>query len=130
MNSKYEERRAYKRLLFSFKDEIVGVFTRTGDVNDLLTFNIMNISEGGLRITYKRGINLKLRKGDRLLLKKINGSKPLGFISNVTMEIRWILDNEFLDHVGFGCQFLNIPDKPRRQIRTLVEEAFELNTTN
>ncbi len=128
MNSTYEERREHKRILFSFRDEIIGVFVHTGDINDLLTLNVMNISEGGIGITYKREINKKLRRGDRLLLKKITGPKPLDSISNVTTQIQWILDNHYLDHIGFGCKFLNIPETIRDRIRELVEERFEKNT--
>ena len=49
MQTGVEERRKYKRVLFTVEDGIVGVFSPPDSQDIPITANVMNLSEGGLR---------------------------------------------------------------------------------
>ena len=53
-----DERRKYKRVLFTIEDGIIGTFTESDKKTDIVDANVMNISEGGVQLTFKLHINL------------------------------------------------------------------------
>lgn len=64
----------------------------------------------------------KIKKGDRIILKTVNGPKPLNFNQNIEMQVMWVLDHQFLRNVGYGCMFLNLPQEKAELIRIMVAD--------
>ena len=75
MNKKASERRKHKRLLFTIEDGIIGIFSPPGSDKNKITASVMNISEGGIQLTFKSILSNIIKEGDRLLLTEIRGSK-------------------------------------------------------
>lgn len=117
-------KRRYKRVFYSAEDRMIGFFMLP-DLQGQLVAQIMNVSVGGLHFTIKRNEMLTLRIGDRLILTKIIGSSPLRIVSNIEMEIKWILDHQMMKHVGFGCEFHNLPDSIRSHITHYIESGWK-----
>jgi c-di-GMP-binding flagellar brake protein YcgR len=114
------EKRRFKRAVFSIEDGIIGVFSSNDFTNDSIAASIMNISAGGLQFILPRGAYPEIGTGDRLILREIKGTTDLKFISNVELEVKWIMDHQIFEHVGIGCEFLNTPDAIRDQIDQFV----------
>lgn len=117
------ERRKHERLYLSTKDGIKGVFTHTGHRQDI-EGHIMDISAGGVSLALKKEGDKGLSKGDLLVLKKVDGTPYLRPMANIVMRIRWVLYHDHLNHIGCGCEFINIP-----QVYGLLIQQF-MNAQN
>ncbi len=128
MENKKEQRRL-KRVYFSAADGIEGVFSFSleNSESNLITANIMNLSAGGLNAAFKKHAAGDIRIGDRLILKKIRGTKRLEFCTDMELEVRWTMGagDHMLKHVGVGCEFKNIPESIRQQIAQFVDSETE-----
>ena len=89
----------------------------------------MNISVGGLHFTIKRNELISLKIGDRLILTKLMGNSPLQIVSDIEVEIKWVLDYQLMKHVGFGCEFRNLSDMMRTQLSNFVESGLGIGST-
>ncbi len=93
--------------------------------NEVIRTRILNLSEGGVFFTAasnEERLN-KLDKGGRLILVKISGTTPGLNIQHTEMEVRWTIYDKFLDHIGFGCEFVDIAEQTRRQIVGFVARS-------
>jgi hypothetical protein len=86
------EKRKFKRIVFSAKDEVMGVFTLPGFVDDLVSHKIADISAGGLRFILPRGDDLKVGIGDTFFLHEIKGKPQLAFVADIDLEVKWVMD--------------------------------------
>lgn len=118
------ERREFKRALFSIEDGVVGILSVPELQKKPITAYLLNLSVGGMYFTLRTDERNKIKKGDHLVLVQIKGSTSLKFLVNIDAEIRWILNYENFEHVGIGCQFLNIPDSSRDQIGKFVDSWY------
>lgn len=121
MNDDRPERRRYKRAYFSKQDSLVGILKLSDYHEASLTADVKDLSEGGIGFALKRDLNHKIVPGNRLTIKKIQGTDHLGFINNLKMKVIWILDIDELEYVGFGCEFLGMPQAAREKIRNYVK---------
>ena len=115
------ERRAYNRVLFTVEDGIIGTLSLPGKETDPITAEVINISEGGICLTFKPILNQRIKEGDRLLLTEIRSKKSQQLIINVDTEIKWISENELSNQIGTGCEFGNIPAEEKDRINEFVE---------
>lgn len=109
------EKRKSNRHYFAPEEEMVGIFF-IKDLDKRVSFTIGNISDGGLYFSSKRGSAANLSKGNHIFLEEIKGKSGLNFIATIELEIRWVLDEKILEHVGFGCKFINLPASLGKQI--------------
>ena len=121
MKSKQSERRKFKRVLFTPEDGIVGVFNPPHDEGEMITAQVMNVSEGGLQLTFKPILKNRIKEGDRLLLTEIKGTTSSQVIINVDTEVRWISEDQLSKQIGIGCEFQNVLEQNKRQISEFVE---------
>ena len=121
MDSNTHEKRQFKRVIFSSDDGVVGIFRHHGMGDQLIASNIVNISEGGLQFIIKKDKKKEMKEGDILTLTRIKGKADLEFTDDTEIEVRWILDLNYFDHVGVGCQFLEIQDMLKDQIKKFIE---------
>jgi len=115
-----QERRKNKRIFFTNEDGIEGVFKFPD--KEPITTNIMNLSSGGLQFVLDRKQIEKIAKGDHLLLEKIKGNEELNFLNDIKLEVKWILDLQFFEHAGIGCEFKDIPTSVVELMEKFVED--------
>lgn len=116
-----ENRRQYKRALFTIEDDIHGIFSIPGSDIRPISTNILNLSEGGAHFIISQKDESHFQPGTRLVLVQIKGHDTLQYLVNVDVEIKWILDHNIMEYAGAGCQFLNTPQSSRDQIKSFVE---------
>jgi hypothetical protein len=66
-------------------------------------------------------MNNGLKEGDILTLTRIKGKSDLEFQDSLKIEIRWILNSNYFEHVGIGCQFKDAPESLKERIRKFIE---------
>lgn len=115
-----DERRKYKRVLFTIEDGIIGTFSSSELTEEGIDANVINISEGGVQLTFKPILNHKIRVGDRLLLTEIRGEKSGQVIVNVDAEVKWISEDRLSEDIGIGLQFVDVL-KQSKNLNEFVE---------
>jgi hypothetical protein len=117
------EKRRLERIFFTTEDGITGsfIFSDRQTELDLLTANVINLSEGGLTLTLTKDKRGKIGIRDHIILTQVKGIKELEFLTNVEAEVKWILDDPSLGFIGFGCEFLNAPQSQRDAIRIFID---------
>lgn len=119
----YAEKRTYERIFFSREQRVEGLLSLHGDGGGLKVI-VLNLSEGGLQFIQKREHKTEIKKGDRLTLKGLVGPDPLNFMRDIELEIKWVLDHDFLAHLSYGCEFLEMPKDMQEVIRDVVDAGM------
>ncbi len=118
------EKRRFQRAVFAIGDGVIGVFSTDGFTNDSMAASIMNLSAGGLQFILPRDTSPEIGTGDRLILREIKGTTGLRFVSNLELEVKWVMDLQIFEHVGIGCEFLNASDAIMDQIDRFVDSEI------
>ncbi|MBU0674669.1 MAG: PilZ domain-containing protein [Proteobacteria bacterium] len=115
------DRRKYPRIFFSVDDEVAASIT-TPNTNNLPPFHakVMDLSLGGLFFTIKRGELLPINEGDFLLLKDIIAFFQFRITCEIEMKVKRVQDHQFIEYIGFGCEFISPPPETEEQIRNLL----------
>ena len=116
-----ENRRQFKRALFIIEDDIQGVFSIPGSDIGPISTHVLNLGEGGAHFIIDSSDESHFQPGTKIILVQIKGPNPLQYLVNVDAEVKWILDHNIMEYVGAGCQFLNITQSSRDQIKSFVE---------
>ena len=119
-----EDRRKFKRILFSAEEEVTGVVSLSGADDETVAFKIADLSAGGLRFLTQKTDSGNIKMGDTLLLQTIDGKSQLDFISDLQLEVRWIMDDPRFAHAMIGCEFSDISDSDREHIEQFVESEL------
>ena len=119
MNTHWEERRKYRRVFFKKEDGIVASFTFPEIQGDPVEAGVMNLSEEGVCLTYRKNAAIKIKKDDILILSQLKGVTPELEFDELKIEVRWIMDDNFFEHEQIGCKILNATDSLREQIRQI-----------
>jgi len=115
-----DERRKYKRVLFTIEDGIIGTFTESNQETDIVDANVLNISEGGVQLTFKPILNHRIKVGDKLLLTEIRGEKSGQVVVNVDAEVKWITEDRLSEEIGLGLEFVDVL-KQTKKLNEFVE---------
>lgn len=115
-----DERRKFKRVLFTIEDGIIGTFTESNKKMDIVDANVMNISEGGVQLTFKPILNHRIKVGDKLLLTEIRGEKSGQVVVNVDAEVKWITEDRLSEDIGLGLEFVDVL-KQSKKLNEFVE---------
>ncbi len=126
MANNLREQRESRRHYFTADENIVGVFY-IKELDTRVTLKIANICNGGIYFSSKRDTSIEHLKNTPIYLEEIKGHSALNFTDNIKLIIRWVLDKEILQHVGFGCQFINLPEHIFKQIDDFVESEVYHN---
>jgi c-di-GMP-binding flagellar brake protein YcgR len=118
------EKRKFKRIVFSAKDEVMGVFAFPGFVDDLGSYKIADISAGGLRFILPRDDAFQIAANDALLLREIKGKFQLEFVAGIEIKVKWVMDHEMLEHLMIGCEFVDISPTVQTQLAEFVESEL------
>jgi c-di-GMP-binding flagellar brake protein YcgR len=116
-----KERRRFRRVFFSIDDGVKGILAFSDLQRGVLAAHIINISEGGLGLALDKDKKNRIARGDSVILTHITGIERLEFLVNVDAEIKWIMDDPSLEFVGFGCEFLDVPQPIRDAVETFID---------
>ena len=119
-----EERRKFKRVLFTVQDGIVGVFNPPGNDGSPIEATVMDMSQGGVRLLFKPILQNRIMEGDRLVLSEIKGAGSSQVIVTVDTEVKWITEDELNESIGLGVEFLNVLDDDQQKISDMAEFWF------
>jgi c-di-GMP-binding flagellar brake protein YcgR len=127
MGKEYDgfEKRKFKRIVFSAKDEVVGVFKLSKLPGKPVFHKIADISAGGLRFILHRDDGLNLSMGDRFFLHEIQGKTTLEFVGAVELEVKWTMDHEIFEHIMIGCEFIHMTEAFQEQLEQFVESELK-----
>ena len=120
MTESYAIKRCHTRIYFGGRDRISGIISAVGNLKISFSSSILNLSEGGLQFNQKRREYRGLQTGDRLILRRIIGLHELVSLTDIPMQIMWVMDNEYLDHVVMGVAFTKLADRQRRTLQSFV----------
>lgn len=110
-----DKRAETKILLVPSKDVLA-----SGEPEKEFEATVMNFSEGGLGFSMLRKGFWTLRSMDNLVILSVVGLPPFDEMAGISLEVKWVLDNSELAHIGFGCQFQNISDALRDKLRSYI----------
>jgi c-di-GMP-binding flagellar brake protein YcgR len=121
MTQSYEEKRNTPRIYFENDEKISAAHN---GIAEPFFVDVLNLSSGGMQFSQSRAKSVPVKVGDHLSLIGLNGLNGLGEISDVTMEVRWVIDQDFLGVISAGCQFLDMSDKHQQQIQQMIDERL------
>jgi c-di-GMP-binding flagellar brake protein YcgR len=120
--TKDKERRQFRRIVFTLDDGIVGLLDPPGvKGGQPITAQVLNLSEGGLQLTFNTVLKQRIKEGDRLLLTEIRGVDAAEVIVNVDTEVRWISRSQLSEKIGLGCEFKNLLKDAKQKINKIIE---------
>ena len=114
------ENRIYRRVIFSPEDKTAVNFY---DFNSdkIVYAKVVNVSKGGICIAIsKNEIKDLPKRGDKLVLLKIEAPNKLNFPLNADLQISWALTDETLEQIGIGCKFENLTERNKSQIEEFL----------
>ena len=120
------EQRKFKRYFFPNHEMIRAVFSFSDDTGLVFDSKVLNLSELGLGLVVRKSDTNAaddLKTGDILHLKEIVGNPDLKFIRKIKSEIRWVVNAQWMDNIGFGCEFVDISDELRGKIDSFINVA-------
>ena len=115
------ERRKFKRIVFSARDEVIGVFTFSGSPDKRVSYKIADISAGGLRFILPRDADLKINVGDTISLHEITGKKKLEIDGDIWLEVKWTMDHDMFQHIMVGCEYIHVTEVFQEQLEAFAE---------
>ena len=118
-NSGREQRR-YPRIYFG-GEAAISAEIQVNHGQNSLAGAVLNISAGGLQFSFKRQGSLPVDKGDKLTLQALVGLAELTGLAGSALEVRWVLDHEFLEHVAVGCEFVGLATEQQQSLQRLVD---------
>jgi hypothetical protein len=119
MESAGAENRQYRRIYFPEELVISGVVAGL-DTRAEFSVKVLNLSEGGLFFTLGREKGGCFKEKERILLLNLRGPDPFSISQQLNMEIKWVCDNEAMENIGYGCEFIEPPAGFLDQVRELV----------
>jgi hypothetical protein len=130
MTESYAIKRCHTRIYFGGPYRISGIISAVENLEISFTSSILNLSEGGLQFNQKRSEYRGLQKGDTLILRRIIGLHELVSLTDIPMQIMWIMDNKYLDHVVMGVAFTKLTDSQQRPLQSFVNAWLAAHKDN
>ncbi|MCI5143392.1 MAG: PilZ domain-containing protein [Candidatus Electrothrix sp. ATG1] len=122
------EKRRYTRIIFNERNRVQAVVSLPGQQNSAkeVLASVLNMSEGGVQVSIERSSFQEMRPGGNVLLSYVSGVQHLKMLKNVPMQIIWIMDNKYLEHVLLGMSFAVLSEGQRGGLRSFVENRLAL----
>jgi c-di-GMP-binding flagellar brake protein YcgR len=124
-----EEKRRYTRIIFNERNRVQAVVALPGEQNpdQQMPASVLNMSEGGLQVSIERKKFQEMQQGDTVLLSYITGIQGVEALRDLSVQVIWIMDNEYLEHVLLGMSFSALSERQHRVLRLFV--ANRLSST-
>jgi hypothetical protein len=125
-------KRRYQRVIFSRDDGVICIFKPLLGHKKLsiTAASILNLSASGLQLVINKEDAADFQQGQRLIFTGIKGIKDLDFNENIEMEIIWMLELQFLQNIGIGCEFKNISGSLKDRIDNFVTSEIKFRGQN
>ena len=122
------EKRRYTRIIFNERNRVQAVVSLPGQQNSAkeILASVLNMSEGGVQVSIERSSFQEMRPGGNVLLSHVSGVQHLKMLKSVPMQIIWIMDNKYLEHVLLGMSFAVLSEGQRGGLRSFVENRLAL----
>ena len=127
MTQTFAKKRRYTRIFFGEGENISCIISTHEQQEKSFPASVLNISEGGMQFNQRRDEYRGLQPGDDLLLRRIIGVHELVAFADIPMQIKWVMDNEYLDHVVMGVAFTTLTDDQRQIIQAFVNTCLTLH---
>ncbi len=114
--------RRFTRVFFNNSDKIMGIMSSLNNDSKIYSLSILNMSQGGIQIRQKRREYQGLKKADEINLCQIVGLQELVILTNITMRVMWVMDNEYLDHVIMGVAFVDLSAAQLQALQSFVKK--------
>lgn len=123
MRIENHDKRHTNRVLFSPEDNAT-VHFYSYETDKIISAKVVNLSTGGMCLALvKDDLKNIPKKGEKLVLLKIESPGELNYILNVNLEIIWALTPSPLEQIGIGCKFDSIPKKSELQIEEFIHSV-------
>lgn len=128
----HSEKRRYTRIIFNGRTRVQAVVALPGQQLPAqeMPASVLNMSEGGMQISIERKRFHSMQQGDTALLPRITGLRDLEGLKALPMQVIWIMDNEYLEHVLLGMAFSELSEEQRGILRSFVENRLALAVEN
>ncbi len=126
MTSNQIEKRRHHRIIFKDPKKIAALISPLDQqrANDAAAASILNMSEGGIQMSVEKISSEGFQRGRDILLHGISGLPDLAALTEVQLQIVWVIENEFLDHVLIGTAFQQLSDQQRQSLRAFVNASI------
>jgi c-di-GMP-binding flagellar brake protein YcgR len=122
------EKRRYGRVIFKDPKQIAALISpfESGTAEEAVPAAILNMSEGGMQISVERNALTGIRRGRKIILHCISGLPEITCFTDVPMQVVWMMDNDYLDHVLLGVAFDQLSPQQKDCLRTSVDICLRL----
>lgn len=123
-----DEKRRYTRIIFNERNRMQAIIALPGqqDPARQMSASVLNMSEGGIQASIERKKFQDVQQGGTVLLSRIAEVQDLEALSDVPMQLIWILDNEYLKQVLLGMFFSTLSEGQRVCLRSFVTNRLAL----
>jgi c-di-GMP-binding flagellar brake protein YcgR len=118
--------RQHPRLLFSARDGVRATLAPQSHPADSFPARVLNISAGGMGLALPKDRPLVIQPGQYLMLRQMEGHPDWMFLQDIAMEIKWAMQNDYLVHMAFGCEFVDLSRTLQEKIARRVHESLRL----
>jgi len=122
------EKRRYTRIIFNERNRVQALVCLPDQQDPVqeMPASVLNMSEGGMQVSIERKKFLEMGQGDTVLLSQIMGVQDLEALRNLPIQVIWMMDNEYLEHVLLGMSFSALSEKQLGSLRFFVENRLAL----
>jgi c-di-GMP-binding flagellar brake protein YcgR len=113
------EKRKFERYVFHNDDRII-ILLALGNHCGTIEAKILNISQGGLGVVIERKTTLSLKEDAILFLEEVVEDGWIAGLKGHSVRVKWILDYKPLNNIAIGCEFIDLNEKCRLEIETLL----------
>ena len=127
-NTIQQEKRRYTRVIFNERNRVWAVVAlpEKQDPARQMPASVLNMSEGGMQVSIERRMFHEMRQGDTVLLSRITGVQGVEALRNLSVQVIWIMDNEYLEHVLLGMSFPALSERQLGILRLFVTNRLAL----
>lgn len=126
MTSYQPEKRRHHRIIFKEPRKIAALVSLLDQEreNEAVASSILNMSEGGIQISAERSSLENVWRGREILLHCVSGLPELLELTDVPMQVVWVMDNEYLDHILIGAAFAALSEQQERILRAFIDKCL------
>lgn len=135
--TRQEEKRRYTRVIFNEQNKVQALLTLPHQVAQgqqgtpqQMPASVLNISEGGLQVSVERKKFQTVEQGNTALLSSLTGIPDFVSLTDIPMQVIWVMDNEYLEHILLGISFSELSEKQHKILRFFIEHRLVLAMKN
>ncbi len=126
MTAYQPEKRRYHRIIFKEPRKIAALISLHDEEaeSEAVPSSILNMSAGGIQISVERSALDSVWRGREILLHCVSGLPELLELADVPMQVIWVMDNEYLDHILIGAAFSELSEQQERILHAFVDNCL------